>query len=69
MSYKKTLTIVEEISKLHTEPLSKWIENGVPFKFWGDNVDKKRSVRDVRSDNQGDLLHNVQHTCWMQSNC
>lgn len=63
MSYKKTLTIVEEISKLHTEPLSKWIENGVLFKFWGDNVDKKRSVRDVRSDNQGDLLHMyVQHT-------
>lgn len=29
----------------------------VPFEFWGDNVDKKRSVRDVRSDNQGDLLH------------
>ena len=25
--------------------------------FWGDNVDKKRGVRDVRSDHHGSLLH------------
>ena len=27
------------------------------FKFWGDNVDKKKSVKDVRSDHYGSLLH------------
>ena len=27
------------------------------FKFWGDNVDKKRGVRDVRSDHQKSLVH------------
>ena len=27
------------------------------FKFWGDNMDKKRGVRDVRVDIQGSLLH------------
>ena len=38
-------------------PLSEWISNNIPFKFWGDSVDKKRSVRDVRSDHQGKLIH------------
>lgn len=57
MSYKTTLGLVDEISKLHTVPLSEWVANDVPFRFWGDNVDKKRSVRDVRSDHHGDLLH------------
>ena len=32
---------------------------GVLFKFWGDNVDKQRKVRDPRSDNQGELVHMV----------
>ena len=32
---------------------------GVLFKFWGDNVDKKRKVQDPRSDNQGELVHMV----------
>ena len=27
------------------------------FKFWGDNVDKQRKVRDPRSDNEGKMLH------------
>ena len=27
------------------------------FQIWGDNVDKKRKVRDVRSNHQGDMLH------------
>lgn len=27
------------------------------FKFWGDNVEKKRRARDLRSDNQGSMIH------------
>lgn len=57
MSYSGTLNLLDDISKLHTVPLSKWIRNDIPFKFWGDNVDKKRGVRDVRSDHHGSLLH------------
>ena len=57
VSYKETLRNVEEISKLHTAPMSEWISDNVPFRFWGDNVDKKRGVRDVRSDHQGELVH------------
>ena len=48
---------MDEISKLHTPPLSQWISGNVCFKFWGDNVDKRRGVRDVRSDHHGSLLH------------
>jgi len=48
MSYTATLSLLDEISKLHTRPLAKWI---------GDNVDKKRGARDVRSDHHGSLLH------------
>ena len=57
VSYNKTLNLVEDISKYHAQPLSEWIANKIPFKFWGDNVDKKRSVRDVRHDHQGELVH------------
>ena len=57
ISYTETLTTVDKVSKLHTRPLSQWIANDVPFKFWGDNVDKKKGVRDVRSDHHGSLLH------------
>lgn len=57
MSYTGTLNLLDEVSKLHTVPLSKRIANDVLFKFWGDNVDKKRGVRDVRSDHHGSLLH------------
>ena len=57
MSYTGMLNVIDEVSKLHTVPLSKWIANDILFKFWGDNVDKKRGVRDVRSDHQGSLLH------------
>ena len=31
--------------------------DGVTFKFWGDNVDKKRGVRDVGSDHQKSMVH------------
>ena len=57
MSYTGTLNLLDEVSKLHTLPLTKWIAEDVLFKFWGDNVDKQRGVRDIRSDHHGSLLH------------
>ena len=57
VSYTATLSLVDELSKRHTVPLTQWIANGIVFKFWGDNVDKKKGVRDVRSDHHGELLH------------
>ena len=48
---------MEDVSKLHSIPLEQWIAEGSIFKFIGDNVDKKMGVRDVRIDNQGDMLH------------
>ena len=57
VSYTATLKLLDEIRKLHLAPLSRWIQQDIRFKFWGDNVDKKQGVRDVRVDNQGSLLH------------
>ena len=57
VSYPATLKLMDKVSKMHSVPLKKWIEDGVVFKFWGDNVDKTRKVRDLRSDNQGKVLH------------
>ena len=57
MSYSAVLQLVENISLLHAVPLEQWISDGTIFKFWGDNVDKKKQVRDVRSDNQGKMVH------------
>ena len=57
VSYSATLRLMDELSKHHIVPLEKWIEEGVVFKFWGDNVDKQRKVRDLRSDNRGQLIH------------
>lgn len=48
---------MEKISLLHAVLLEQWIRDGVIFKFWGDNVDKKNQVCDVRSDNQGKMVH------------
>ena len=47
MSYTATLSLLDEVSKLHTTLLQQWIADNVLVKFWGDNVDKKRGVRDV----------------------
>ncbi len=47
MSYTATLSLLDEVSKLHTTPLQQWIADDVLVKFWGDIVDKKRGVRDV----------------------
>lgn len=42
---------------MHAVPLQKWIEEGIVFKFIGDNIDKQTRVRDYRSDHEGALLH------------
>lgn len=57
VSYPATLSLMDEVSTMHTIPLKQWIADGDVFKFWGDNVDKKRKVRDVRSDHQGEMVH------------
>lgn len=48
---------MDDISKLHTVPIEKCIQEGTIFKFWGDNIDKQRHVRDLQSDHQGEMLH------------
>lgn len=57
VSYQATLNMMDELGKLHTVPIRQWIQDGLVIKFVGDNVEKKRRVRDYRSDHQGDLLH------------
>ena len=57
LSYNGTLAAVTEVSTLHKVPLQQWIAQGVPFKFVGDNVDKKKGVRDIRVDHQAELQH------------
>ena len=57
MSYNATLRLTEDVSKLHTVPVEQWIRECVVFKFWGDNLDKQRHVRDFWSNNQGEMLH------------
>ena len=57
MSYTGTLNAVTAISKLHQVPIHRWILEDIPFKFVGDNVDKKRGVRDLRSDHHGEMMH------------
>ena len=46
-SYSATLQLISEISKLNVAPLKKWRDEGIVFKFWGDNVDKQQKVRDI----------------------
>ena len=57
VSYHATLWIMDDVSKLHTVPIQRWISDGVVFKFWGDNLDKQQHVRDPRSDHQNEMLH------------
>ena len=57
VSYTATIKLVETPSKLHTVPLHQWIEEGVTFKFWGDNIDKQQHVRDLQSEHHGKMLH------------
>lgn len=57
ISYKATVSAVSEISKCRKVPISSWIDEGAQFKFVGDNVDKKKGVRDLRADSHGEMKH------------
>ena len=57
LSYNATLVSVTEVSKLHKTPLQAWIAEGHTFKFVGDNLDKKKRVRDMRRDHQSEMQH------------
>ena len=48
---------MDELSLNHTTPLERWIKDGAILKFWGDNVDKQKKVRDPRADNTGNMVH------------
>ena len=62
LSYKGVLQIVSKIDECHLITLQRWLEAEECVKFIGDNVDKKKSVRDIRSDSQA-KLHHVQYDC------
>ena len=55
--YKDVLQTVSEIGERHLIPLQRWLEAGEYVQFIADNVDKRKSVRDVRSDSQAKLHH------------
>ena len=57
LSYTAVLKVVTELSKRHLIPLQKWLNEKATIQFLGDNVDKRKSVRDVRSDNHAILHH------------
>ena len=57
VSYTATLAAVSEISALHKVPVHDWLRQGLDVKFVGDNVDKKKGVRDLRSDKKGGMTH------------
>ena len=57
LSCKAVLQIVSEIGERHLIPLQRWLEAGEYVQFIADNVDKRKSVRDVRSDSQAKLHH------------
>ena len=57
LSYSSTIHLIDELSKKHAVPLQEWIRDGKVVKFWGDNVDKQRRVRDYRSDHRGMMIH------------
>ena len=48
---------MEAISKQRTIRIKEWIKAGVEFKFVGDNVDKKKGVRDLRTGHHGEMKH------------
>lgn len=59
LSYTATLQLMEELSHTHRVPLNKWLEDDIVLKFWGDNMDKKKRVRDQRSDKKGSSMLNM----------
>ena len=50
LSYTGSLKIVQNISDNMKPPIEKWLKNCISIKFVGDNVDKRRGVRDIRID-------------------
>ena len=50
LSYIAVLKLVNDISERHRAPIERWIREEASLKFVGDNVDKKRGVRYIRSD-------------------
>ena len=42
---------------MHEAPLKEWIASGLPIKFVGDDVDKRKDVRDIRSYHHHSLVH------------
>ena len=57
VSYTGTLKIVSGISSLYEAPLKEWHASGLPIKFVGDNVDKRKDVCDIRSNHHHSLVH------------
>ena len=57
MSYPATIRLVDEISKQHKVPIQNWVKNSIAFEFIGDNVNKKKRVRDECSDNQSEMVN------------
>ncbi len=55
LSYTAVLGLITRISEKHSTPIKKWIDDGACFKFVGDNVDKTRGVRDIRSDHHSQM--------------
>lgn len=51
------MKVIDAVSALHTVPLKQWIASHVPIKFVGDNVNRKRGVRDIRSDHNSSMLN------------
>jgi len=50
--------VIDIISQSHDTPIKEIItSSNANFKFVGDNVDKHKGVRDIRSDNRGSMLH------------
>ena len=57
LSYSAVLRLVTEISKRNVLPLQRWLAEGAVVKFIGDNVNKTRGVRDIRSDHHSVMKH------------
>ena len=53
------IRFVKLLSMQHEVPLQKWIAEGAVFKFVGENVDKRKGVRDIRSDHRQELKHAI----------
>ena len=41
----------------HVLPINAWITEGIDIKFVGENVDKKKGVRDIHTDFHGEMKH------------